>query len=404
MIRTLSLAALLLGACTPAAPPAPVPPDPGGFVQQAGLRTALAARGPVVRHLRTIGEIEVGEDQVSVVNLRFSGWVERVHVEQTGAEVRRGDALFDVYSPDLVAAQEELLVAVRESGPESVAATAAGRRLELLGVDPRDIGRVVDGDEVTRAVPIRAPQGGFVLHKDVVQGARVQEGQDLYRIGNLTKIWVTAELYEFDAPWVEIGQPAQMALSLQPGPPIEGRVSYVHPTLDPVTRTLRVRLEFDNPGLRLRPGMFTAVALQVERRDAAVVIPAEAVLADDLGERVIVMDAGGALRAREVRTGLSGTDHLVEILDGLEAGERVVTSGHLLLDVDARPEEALQRLTAAAPGEDPVDGDEADGGRVFACPVHPEHGGEAPGRCPACGRFLERRAADPLPDAVPEPE
>jgi len=344
-----------------AAPSTPLPA--AATAQTSPGQTALVTRGPVARALQTVGEIEVGEDQISVVNLRFSGWVERVYADRTGDEVRRGAALFDIYSPELLAAQEELLSAAHDDGPESYAATSASRRLEQMGVDPRDIGRIVQADTPRRAVPIRAPQGGFILHKDVVQGARVEEGQDLYRIGNLTKIWVTADLYEFDAAWVEVGQTAAMTLPFQDGPPLIGRVSYVFPTLNTGSRTLTVRLEFDNPGLRLKPGMFARVTIDVQASDDAVLVPTDAVVRRSGRTWAFVRSANGDLTARAVTLGVTGDDHHAQVLSGLEAGEEVVMRGAFLLHADqllfhAEALEAAARDRDAAPAIDPTLGTE----------------------------------------------
>jgi Cu(I)/Ag(I) efflux system membrane fusion protein/cobalt-zinc-cadmium efflux system membrane fusion protein len=207
--------------------------DPS-VVQNMGARVEPVRRQTVFRHVRSIGQVEVGEDQISVVNLRFSGWVERIHVDKTGDPVKRGEILVEVYSPELVAAQKEYLLARRTQGANSALAQSARRKLELWDIGKADVEAIVKSGKTRRTLPIRSPRTGFVLHKNVVEGARVQAGQDLYRIGDLSRIWVTAEVYEFDAPWVEVGQPAQMELSYEQGKVREGKVAYIYPT--PSTR------------------------------------------------------------------------------------------------------------------------------------------------------------------------
>ena len=215
----------------------------------------------------------MGEDLDLVVNLRFSGWVERIHVDKTGDPVEQGQPLFEIYSPELVAAQKEYLLALRTQGAGSALARSA-RRSSSSGTSPRGTSQAIGrSGKVRRALPIRSPRSGFVLHKNVVEGARVEAGKDLYRIGDLSRIWVTAEVYEFDAPWVEVGQPAQMELSYEEGKVLEGKVAYIYPTLNEVSRTLTVRLEFENPDMRLKPGMFATVYIQFRRVDDVLADP-----------------------------------------------------------------------------------------------------------------------------------
>lgn len=361
-------------------------------VQNMGVRTAVVAPTTVFRHLRTLGQVEVGEDELEVVNLRTSGWVERIYVERTGDPVKRGQKLFELYSPELVAAQEELLLALRTQGADSELARSARRRLELWEVSKADIDRIAEQGEVERTVTIRSPADGFVLHKDVVDGARVQAGQDLYRIGNLTSIWVTAEVYEFDAPWVEVGQPAQMSLAYQPDQVLEGEVAYIYPTVDPVSRTLKVRLEFENPGVRLKPGMFATVDVQYRRKDDVLAVPSEAILHSGERELVFVQVEEGTFAPRAVQTGLSGDHRMVEILGGLSAGEVIVLSGQFLIDSESQLQEAIAKMmngveSASGPGS------QTDHS-LYSCPMHPKVLSEEPGRCPDCGMFLEQVPAE----------
>ena len=207
-------------------------------VQNMGVRVADVEHGPIFRHVRTIGEVVVAEDEVSVVNLRFSGWIERIFADETGQHVKKGQALFAVYSPELVATQEEYLLAVRAEGPDSRLARSTARRLELWGIGPGYLKRIARNGRPSRNITISAPRAGYVLHKNVVLGARVNAGTDLYRIGDLDRIWVNAEIYEHDAAWISVGQKATMELSFQEGKTWDGAVSYVYPTLNPRTRTL----------------------------------------------------------------------------------------------------------------------------------------------------------------------
>jgi Cu(I)/Ag(I) efflux system membrane fusion protein/cobalt-zinc-cadmium efflux system membrane fusion protein len=317
-------------------------------VQNMGVRIVPARRQTVFRHVRSIGEIEVGEDQVSAVNLRFSGWVERIRVDRTGDPVEKGQPLFEVYSPELVTAQQEYLLALRTRGPGSALARSARRKLELWDVADAEVQEIVRAGKVRRALPIRSPRTGFVLDKNIVEGARTRAGEDLYRIADLSRIWVTAEVYEFDAPWVEVGQSAQMELSFEEGRTLEGTVAYIYPTLNPVSRTLTVRLEFENPEMRLKPGMFATVYIQHRRRDDALAVPTEAIIDSGRRKIVFVSIGDGRFEPREIATGLTGDHHVTEVLSGLEEGDLVVVSGQFLLDSESQLQEAIGKMAAQA--------------------------------------------------------
>lgn len=359
-----------------------------GVIQTIGVRTALARRQTIFRHLRAVGEVLVAEDELSVVNLRFSGWAEKVHVDRTGDPVRQGQVLLDVYSPELVAAQEELLLALRAEGPGGSLASSARRRLELWGIASRDLDAVARAGQASRTLPIRAPRDGFVLSKEVVEGAAFSAGMDLYRIGDLARIWVEAEVYEFDAPWVEVGQRALMELSFQEGQVLEGKVAYIYPTLNESSRTLRVRLEFDNPGVRLKPGMLATVHIEFRRLDDVLAIPTEAIIHTGLRQLVFVAEGAGHFSPREIQTGLVADHHLTEIRGGLSPGEEIVTSAQFLLDSESNLQEGLQKLMARRAGVEP----EAPPAVVWTCPMHPEVLSDKAGTCPHCGMFLEKKA------------
>lgn len=328
----------------PAEPAGPVVTVDPVMVQNMGVRVAPVVRGSLSRHVRTIGEIEVAEDEISVVNLRYSGWIERIHVDQTGEEVRAGQPLFDIYSPELVSAQDEYLLALRSGGADGPLARSARARLENWQLGDRQIERIAERGEATRDVTVVAPRSGYVLHKDVVEGARVAAGSDLYRIGELDTIWVLAEVYEFDAPWVAVDQPATMELSFAPGETYAGRVAYLYPTLDERTRTLTVRLEFANPGLALRPGMFATVWIESERRDGVLTIPTEAILRGGDHDTVFVAEGEGRYRPQRVVAGMTGDDRHTEIHSGLAEGDRVVVSGQFLLDSESQLQEAVAKM------------------------------------------------------------
>ena len=366
-------------------------------VQNMGVRIEPVRRQPLFRHLRTIGEIETAESLVSVVNLRFSGWVEKIHADTTGEAVEAGEPLFDIYSPDLVAAQDEYLLALRTQGPDAPLTRSARRKLGLFDLDAREIRAIEREGRSARTVAIRAPRSGYVLHKNVVEGARISSGEDLYTIGDLSSVWVQAEVYEHDAPWVSEGQAAWMELSYERGVQVEGSVAYVYPTLNERSRTLTVRLEFPNPGLRLKPGMFATVYIEFRRIDDAIVVPTEAVLHSGKRELVFVSIGDGRFEAREITTGLVGDRRLTQVLSGLEPGERVVTSGQFLIDSESQLQEAISKMIGRGGGgpDGPTDESAAAPNELYACPMHPDQISHEPGRCDVCGMDLQLRTATP---------
>ncbi len=306
-----------------------------GVVQNMGVRLGAVTRGDLDRGVRTVGEIAVAEDELHAVNLRFDGWVERLHVSRTGDEVRRGQPLLDVYSPELVSAQEEYLLARRTSGEDAALTRSARARLEHLGLGAGQIDAVAAAGQASRAVAVYAPAAGHVLHKDVVEGSAVKAGADLFHIGDLDRIWVLADVYEFDAPWVAEGQSATLEPSHAPGVRYLGTVDYLYPTLDERTRTLRVRLTFDNPDLALRPGMFATVTLRVQGREGVLKVPTEAILRSGDSNSVYVSEGDGLFRAVDVIPGLVGNGE-TEILAGLDEGQEIVLSGQFLLDSESQ--------------------------------------------------------------------
>lgn len=365
-------------------------------VQNMGVRVVDVERKEISRSIRTLGEVDVAEDAESVVNLRYSGWIEKIFVNETGEYVKKGQSLFRVYSPEMVQAQQEYIDARESTGQESPLTKSAGTRLELAGAGSWLV-KALEGKKTPyKNLTVPSPQSGYVLHKNVVEGSKVMAGQDLYRIGNLTEIWVNAEIYEYDSPWIHVGDPAEMELSFQKGKTYDGKVSYIYPTLDPKTRTVKARLEFPNPGLSLKPGMFATVRIQAQKKSDALVIPTEAVLHSGQRQLVFVAKGNGRYEPREIVTGLSGDGHITEVLSGLSENETVVTSGQFLLDSESQLQEAVEKMLAErlesnradknkneGQVEDHDDHDHA-GQTYWTCPMHPQIVQDEFGQCPIC--------------------
>jgi membrane fusion protein, copper/silver efflux system len=322
-------------------------------VQAIGVRTAPVRKRAISAGLRTVGVVAADETRLARIDVRIAGWIEKLHVSETGARVKKGQALASIYSPDLVAAQQELLNALSwESAPAgapgdgpSLTAGLAGdarRRLELLNVSPSDIATVERTRKPLRTLGVRSPVTGTVIRKDAVEGAYVPAGTTLFEVVDLSTVWVLADLYEQDLVRVEPGAVAAVTFGAYPGEVFAGKVDFVYPTLDARTRTVRLRVVLKNPRERLKPGMYGDVALDLPAAEA-LVIPREALV--DTGDAVYVFVArpGDIYEPRRVRPGLRDRD-VVQILDGLAEGDVVVTTGNFLIDSESR-----LRGTAPAP-------------------------------------------------------
>lgn len=318
--------------------------------QRLGVRTAPVVRGRLPGEVRAHGRIVVDERRLHEVNLRVSGWVETLHVAETGQAVRKGEPLLDLYSPEVHAAQRELLTALQlgaDGGLEAPVVGAARRKLELFDLGSSIVERLLERGEPDPRVTLVAPRAGHILEKNVVAGAHVVAGQRLYQVASLDIVWVEVALYEADVPRVSVGQAAQVSLSYLPGKTFPAQVTFVSPVVDENTRSGSARLELDNPELVLKPNMWADVTLQVGRGES-LLIPREAVLFT--GRRHIVfLDLGeGRVEVRDIEIG-SEDGERVEVRRGLEEGEVVVTSGNFLLAAEARLRNATRLWEPSSP-------------------------------------------------------
>lgn len=335
-----------------------------------GVTLATAELGPVRREIRTTGNVTFDETRLSTITPRIGGFIERLHVNFTGQAVRRGQPLLEIYSPELVAAQEELLAAVRlerqlaQSAAPGVSertgglVDAARRRLLLWDISPAQIRRVEETGEVRRTMTLHAPFTGFVVEKDVQAGQSVQAGQALYRLADLSEVWVEADVYEQDLQHVREGEPVGVEIAAFPGERLTGRISYVYPDVRPETRTGRIRVQLPNPGGQTRPGMFATVYIDTPGAERAVLIPRDAVMRTGTRDMVFVEQEPGIYETREVRVGASTSGH-VQILSGLLAGERVVARANFILDAESRLMETMMGQPDM-PGMDDMDTDAGD--------------------------------------------
>lgn len=327
--------------------------------QLIGVRTATVARGPIARTIRTVGQVQYDETRQAEITLKIEAFVQDLYVNYTGQYVRRGQPLFSVYSPDLLATQHEYVLALEsrdrlEASQVSDArdyaerlASTARRRLALWDLPDEEIGLLERTREPRPILIFRSPASGFVIEKRVVAGMRVAPGDTLYRLADLGVVWVEGDVYEPDVPFVQVGSRATVRLDAWPGETFTGRIAYIHPTMDPATRTVRVRLELPNPRGRLKPGMYANVELS-RRLGDGLLVPADAVVDSGREQFVFVALGGGYFEPRRVHVGhrLGGQ---IQILDGVAEGEVVAAAATFFLDSESQLRAAMQGFTEPPP-------------------------------------------------------
>lgn len=330
--------------------------------QLAGVRTVEAVSETLSTTVRAVGNVVPDEARVRHVTSKVGGWVDKLYVNAVGQLVRAGQPLLELYSPELLATQEEYVRALRSAeelskssvpevrrGAEDLA-SAARRRLELFDVPPDFIEQLRRTGTPQRTIVFRAPFGGYVSDKTVLEGHKIEPGEDLMTLTDLSRVWVSAQLYEAEAAAARVGRPATVTLPYDEATSLRGTVSLVYPTVDPQTRTIQVRLEFANAGLVLKPGMFVNVALE-RGRASGVVVPDSAVIDSGTRQVVFVEEAPGHFQPREVRVALRGDGHAV-LAGGVKAGERVAVAANFLLDSESRLRGAA--TTGGTTGEAPM--------------------------------------------------
>jgi Cu(I)/Ag(I) efflux system membrane fusion protein len=321
--------------------------------QLIGLRTAPVIEGPVGGSWRTVGRVAVDETRLHHVALKFSGFIEQVFVDYVGKPVRAGDPLFSIYSPDVVSAEEEYLLALRTRGALGAGAAQAGEdlvaaareRLKLWDIPESEIRRLERTKKAHRTVTLYAPMSGVVTKKDVVMGHRIAEGDMPYEITDLSQVWVLADAYESDLGRVKLGTPAVLTLQAFPDREFPGKVVFIDPILDPKTRTAKVRLSFANSTGELRPEMFGEVTLRTPARKG-LSVPTDAIIDSGTRKVVFVSLGEGKFQPQEVKIGASDGERS-EVLEGLKAGEQVVTRANFLVDSESRLRASLGALEGA---------------------------------------------------------
>lgn len=347
-------------------------------IQNMGVRTAGVVRGDLSRTIRTVGLVSYEEPKQYVVNAKIAGWVERLYVAETGQQVKKGQKLLEIYSPELVTAQQELLLArdnynaLKSSSIVQIAESAerlldsSRKRLQLWDVSKRQIAQLEKSGQVRKTLTLYAPYDGVVTMKMINEGMYVKPGMTLLNLADLSKVWVLADIYEYQLPWVREGQPVRVELPYVKGRSLNAHVSYLYPFVEPKTRTVKARIEFDNADFELRPDMYVTVYLTGERLENALVIPQEAVLYSGEKQTVFVAQPGGRFEPRLVKTGLQGENGHVEVVQGLFEGEQVVTSAQFMLDSESKLREAIQKMMNPVRSESPQKKTEEDVEDLFS--------------------------------------
>ena len=326
-------------------------------VQEIGVKTVTVVRRNLERHIRTVGRIAYDEKLVRDVSPKVSGWVEKQLVNFPGQMVRKGDPLGEIYSPELVTTQEEYLNALKykgslkgslledaKSGAQDLV-NSVETRLRYWDISEKQIKDLRKRGKIRKLMILRAPFTGIVVKKNVFEGGYVKSGESMYRMADISKIWVYADIYEYEAPWVSTGQPATMTLSYNPGHTFTGRVIYVYPYLKKKTRTLEVRMEIENgPNFPLKPGMWANVEIESSPIKNVLVIPVGAVLRTGKRDVAILALGGGHFLSRRIRLGIQAGNYF-EVLNGLEEGDRVVSSAEFLINSESSLESTLNKMT-----------------------------------------------------------
>ena len=320
-------------------------------LQAVGVKFELAKRRSLDRMIRTVGQVEIDERRLSHVNIKLEGWIDELFVNSTGEQVKKGQKLLTLYSPELVATQTEYLLALKSqrtlgrspfpevaAGAESLV-EATRRRLHLWDITEDHVQDLERTGKVLRTLPIHAPRSGTVIKKVALAGMHVNPGDELYTIADLSHVWLLADIYEYELPFIKVGQTATVTLSYDPKAILQGRIAFLYPTIETQTRTAKVRFELVNPGERLKPGMYANVELKIPL-GTRLVVPTDAIL--DSGERQLIFIhlGGGHLEWRTVKLGVRAGDW-VEVLEGLKEDEHIVTSANFLLDSESQLKAAV---------------------------------------------------------------
>jgi len=334
-------------------------------VQNIGVRTAIAKQTSISRTIRAVGRVDFNEERMSRLHPKVEGWIEEIRVDKTGQTVAKDDILLSIYSPKLVSTQQEYLLALNnlsalEKSPfEEIQrgardlVTSSRERLELLDVPKHQIQELEQTRKIRKSLHIHSPVAGTVIRIGSRKGQYVTPKTELYMMVDLNEVWVYADVYEYELPWIKLGDEVEMTLASVPGKIFKGSLSYIYPYAQSKTRTTKVRLVFDNSELLLRPDMFAEIRIQADTLEDVVVIPAEAVIRSGDRTQVFLVRSPGKFEPRIVSLGIE-SEGQVAVLDGVNAGDEVVTSAQFLVDSESKLREATAKMMDVLKGEGDV--------------------------------------------------
>lgn len=320
--------------------------------QNMGLKTERVKKGRVHHTIETYGNITYDETRTGIVSLKVSGWIEKLHADYTGFHVKKGDPLYEVYSPALLTAQAEYLIAYKtyrknKSAMNKEIMQSARKRLVYFDIADSEIKTLEKTGKAEKTLLVRSPVSGVITHKNIDQGSYVKSGASLYTISDLQHLWVEAHIFEYEQNLVSVGQQAQMTLSNRPDKVYTGKVAYIYPYLQPRARDIIIRIHLDNKDLELKPDMFANIKITTVLDKPLLSVSSQSVIHSGRKKLVFIQKDTGKFSPREITTGLHLDDGMVQIVSGLAEGERVVTSGQFLLDSESKMKEAIQKMLKA---------------------------------------------------------
>ena len=317
--------------------------------QNMGLKVEKAIKGPLNHTIQTYGHITFDETRTGVVSSKIGGWIEKLHADYTGLFVEKGEPLYEIYSPSLLSSQQEYLSAFKnyqknKSAMNKEIFESAGTRLGYFDIANEDIAAIEQSGQVKKSLMVRSAFTGFITHKNIIEGAFVKSGESLFTISDLSTVWVEAHIFEYEQNLVFQGQDVEMTLSYSPGKIYTGKISYIFPYLQPKTRDVIIRIDFENTAGELKPDMFSRIKIKTGSKKTGISISSEAVIYSGEKKIVFVSRGNGQYTPRQVQTGIHLENGRVEILSGLVPEDWVVVSGQFLLDSESKLKEAIHKM------------------------------------------------------------
>jgi Cu(I)/Ag(I) efflux system membrane fusion protein len=333
-------------------------------MQNMGVRTARAQKTILSHTVRAVGRVSYDEERIVRLHPKTEGWIETLRIDKTGERVKKDEDLLSIYSPQLVATQQEYILAlnnlkvlekspnedIRRGAEELV--SSARERLKLLDVPAHQLHELTHSHNIRKSLHIHTPTDGIVMQIGAREGQYVTPETELYMIADLSKVWVYADIYEYELPWVKVGDPVEMQLAGVPGRVFHGHLAFIYPYAEAKTRTIKVRLVFDNAELLLKPEMFAQITIYAGKQVDALVIPSEAVIRSGAKSQVFVVRGAGKFEPRLITTGLASSNEIA-VLEGLKEGEEVVTSAQFLIDSESKLREATSKMLEPSTPQQP---------------------------------------------------